>query len=123
MLTLLYRSPLSVGGFFGQIALHPLSNGTAVPVWTLEMHCASVNGTVTICDQVVVSWTEPGGFCTRHRTVLSPPAPELIIVIICIIYGARSRKSPDRLQRPTDTLILSHTHTHYKYMHCWLMGW
>ena len=26
----------------------------------LEMHCASVNGTVTICDQVVVSWAERG---------------------------------------------------------------
>ena len=60
MLTLLYRSPVSVGGAFGQIALHPLSNGTTVPVWNLEMHCASVNGTVTICDQVVVSWTERG---------------------------------------------------------------
>ena len=36
----------------------------------------------------------------------------IIIISIIIIYGAPSRKSPERLQRHKDTLISSHTHTH-----------
>jgi len=36
----------------------------------------------------------------------------LIIIIIIYRYGAPSRKSPERLQKYKDTLILSHTHTH-----------